>query len=127
MLQDLKRKDFGDNGSKKQINMNKAVLYVNAFEQMLQDFKNKDFGDNGGEKQIAVNKTVKKHRHFQDLHFPTQSEGEQYKNEAQRMPPPEVMEKAKNQEGHELAKLEKDKKRGHLQDLHFSTQQSHQA
>ena len=35
---------------KKQDMINKAALYVNAFEQMLWDFGNKDFGENGEDK-----------------------------------------------------------------------------
>ena len=41
---------------------NKAALYVNAFEEMLKDFNNKDFGNDGGNKQIAVDQTTKKEK-----------------------------------------------------------------
>ena len=39
-----------NNITKKQEMINKAVVYLNAFEEMLQDFKNRDFGDGGGNK-----------------------------------------------------------------------------
>ena len=42
-----------------QLEKDKAVIYINAFQQMLQDVKNKDFSDDSSEKEITVTKSAK--------------------------------------------------------------------
>ena len=41
-----------------QLEKDKAMIYVNTFEQMLQDFKNKDFGDDRSNNEITMNKAM---------------------------------------------------------------------